>query len=309
MFGIENKYRPVDDELALTNALKALVLIRYDTVSAIECFERARMIVMPKFDMMFKSIALVACSLFLGLFCIITNNYERCKFFLDTVKSYLEHNSTSDPNIDIIRTRYQDITGDLEIDANMDLMVAETQQINSISSEHQRVKKAKEWAESSSLPALEFARFLMNMRLQGVHAKQCFRNGLYHQATQAADFIAHNTFSPKFASDLVSLGQVVKCAANIHVHSWCMSTDEEIKSNAITCLKFELDALLLIQNKNRIVGPRLEDTVQKVSYMLRSSQERIALNQLVNWLRIEPVEWNQEERESETIDQFFQDFM
>jgi hypothetical protein len=64
------------------------------------------------------------------------------------------------------------------------------------------------------------------------------------------------------------------------MYTWVKFQESDIKGNALNCLKLELDALLFIQGKNKIVGASLNDVIQTVSYTLRTAQEQILLNNM-----------------------------
>jgi hypothetical protein len=120
------------------------------------------------------------------------------------------------------------------------------------------------------------------------------------------------------------MGQVITLAANIHLYCYCMFTDTLTRSNALTCLKLELDALSLIRT-NKIIGPALEGIIDKISYMLRSAQEQQIITQLTK--QIDAYEFEDEiilsvgpdlaiedgtsnsSNEYDVLDQFFEEFM
>jgi hypothetical protein len=371
--GKENTYVPDEDDLALIYALKACTQSQFDIENASASFEKSRALVMTKLDLIFTNIQLLACALFLGVFCVMTNDYDRAMFFLDNVKSFFERSTLiNDPSIGLLRMIYDDVInmsmGDRDIERQLKRMIAQMnsvqmfrnrndpqpyrdgdlsfdeidkvetdlrchtdlyalvpQRVNMISERLTRIMD--QLTDKMPAHAIEIMKYSTLMYLQGAIAQRSFRFGEYKQATQAADVIAHATASPLFQKAFVSLAQVVSLAANVHLFIWCMSSDKQVKSNALNCLSLELDALVMIRSKNKIIGPSLEDVVQKVSYMLRTAQEQILVNQITNQVNsyqfeqtIEELILNVEEgkelaiesgsREAtDVIDQFFLDFV
>ncbi len=365
--GQENNYEPCGDDLALVFAIKACMQSQLGLKSSVEEFEKARELVMHKFDQLTSNLALLACSLFLGIYCISAND-ERGTFFLETVKSYFEKNKiTSDPGIDFLRIIFE-VTqmaihgGDLEkqlkrmiaqmntfhvyrnrsnshpeyvsfdemdkllsdLKNDTDLYALVPQRVNIVSEKialiHERM------SDKLSSQQLAITRFTTAMCIQGAIAQRCFRLQEYSEAVRAADIIARATTSSYFDRAYITLSQVVSLAANVHLFSWCMSTDKQVTSNALDCLQLELNALNMIQSKNKLIGPALDEVVQKISYMLRTAQEHILMNQLTSQINEYQFDFSIEELVSEVensglmlengssegvdvIDQFFQDFI
>jgi hypothetical protein len=168
----------------------------------------------------------------------------------------------------------------------------------------------------------------MTLFLQGAVAQRCFRFGQYKEAIQTADSIAQATLLPSFEKGLLQIGAVITLAANIHLHSYCMFDELEIKENALQQLQLELNALTCIRNKNSIFGPSLDDIVERIQTMLKTAQEQTIVSQLATQINsyqfghtVEEVVLNsaeselkieseiEDDGEVDIIDKFFEDFM
>jgi hypothetical protein len=351
--GRQSSFIPRGDDITLTYSIKAYLQVQLRLEEAAQAFEKARTLVMHKFDQMATNTTLVACSLFLGMYCIAAND-ERATFFLDTVKSFLERNIIiNDSNVELIRMLF-DYTqllvngGDLE--KQLKFMIA---QINTFHVYRNRNKSNPDFVSFGEMdkvlldirndtdmyelvpqrvnyiiskmmslydgmigkiPAIYvgLAKFNTSFYIQGAVTQRLFRYGNLQQATQVADMIARSTKMPYFDQSCFSLCHTIALAAEVHLCS-------DLNSDVLDCLQMELDALNSIKNKNRIVGASLELVVDRISYQLRSVQERILISHLADAYLFDAnlfeLSSNAQEIEDscteniDVVDQFFQEFM
>jgi hypothetical protein len=124
--GQQNLDEPPDkDDLALMYSIKAVILkAQSQTEQAQVMFEKGKSLIMNRYDQILRNFILAACSLFLGTYCMIDNDIDRATFFLENVRSFFEKNgSADDPSVKMLRILYDDISGMIIGDTDMERTV------------------------------------------------------------------------------------------------------------------------------------------------------------------------------------------
>ncbi len=87
---------PETEDVGLVYSLHStMFMMRQKTDKAKYYYHKAKELIMSQFDRVFHSEVVLASYLFLGLHCVLANDFDGAIFFLDTVKSVLDRRATS----------------------------------------------------------------------------------------------------------------------------------------------------------------------------------------------------------------------
>jgi hypothetical protein len=140
---------------------------------------------------------------------------------------------------------------------------------------------------------LQIKRYQVLCIIQGLNLQQYMKNGNWDLIRQTADTIAYLTTLPAYSTNYAVIGCIVILAANAHLEVLNRVRNINIISTVLNSIQHEYNALLLIKQKNKIIGSqnKVIETIHKLELELRKSQENVLVrNMLFSDKRPHPIQ-------------------